>query len=107
MRVTIANADRPRASGRDVYARFIAAYRETIDWMYAGDAAIAAFAQICRDLERDGEDRARPFYPKSMLQLDQVTGLAELMQDAIAFKYIPQALTRPQLDELVQTRVKP
>jgi hypothetical protein len=29
------------------------------------------------------------------------------MKDAIAFKYIPQALTRPQLDELVQTRVKP
>ncbi|MEA2995907.1 MAG: hypothetical protein QOG74_1456, partial [Alphaproteobacteria bacterium] len=42
-----------------------------------------------------------------MLQLDEVSGLPELMQDAIAFKYIPQELTRPQLDELVQIRAKP
>jgi NitT/TauT family transport system substrate-binding protein len=42
------------------------------------------------------------FYPKSMLQLDEVSGLPELMQDAITFKYIPQELTRPQLDELLR-----
>ena len=35
------------------------------------------------------------FYPKSMLQLDEVKGMPELMQDAIAFKYIPAALTPP------------
>jgi hypothetical protein len=29
------------------------------------------------------------------------------MQDAIAFKYIPQELTRAQIDELMQTKVKP
>jgi ABC-type nitrate/sulfonate/bicarbonate transport system substrate-binding protein len=43
VRVTIANsydlAKRPA-----VYARFIQAYRETIDWMYSDDAAINAFA---------------------------------------------------------------
>src|SRR6478752_3056288 len=44
VRVTIANAaDLGRRP--DTYARFIAAYRATIDWMYAGDAAIPAFAQ--------------------------------------------------------------
>jgi NitT/TauT family transport system substrate-binding protein len=42
------------------------------------------------------------FYPKSMLQTDKVKGMPELMQDAIAFKYIPAALTRTQLDELLQ-----
>ena len=42
------------------------------------------------------------FYPKAMVQFDQVAGMPELMQDAIAFKYIPQALTREQLDELLQ-----
>jgi hypothetical protein len=37
-----------------------------------------------------------------MLQLDDVKGMPELIQDAIAFKYIPAALTQAQLDELLQ-----
>ena len=42
------------------------------------------------------------FYPMTMLQLDRVEGMAELMQDAIAFKYIPATLSQQQLDELLQ-----
>jgi len=106
VRVTIANAG-DLARRPETYARFIAAYRATIDWMYAGDAAIPAFAQyagISAAMAKTVRDR---FYPKSMLQLDQVSGLPELMQDAITFKYIPQELTRPQLDELVQIRARP
>jgi NitT/TauT family transport system substrate-binding protein len=106
VRVTIANAD-DLARRPDTYARFIAAYRATIDWMYAGDVAIPAFAQYAGISEATAKTVRDRFYPKAMLQLDQVSGLPELMQDAIAFKYIPQALTRPQLDELVQTKVKP
>ena len=101
VRVTIANAG-DLARRPETYARFIAAYRATIDWMYAGDAAIPAFAQyagISAAMAKTVRDR---FYPKSMLQLDEVSGLLELMQDAIAFKYIPQELTRPQLDELLR-----
>ena len=101
VRVTIANAG-DLARRPETYARFIAAYRATIDWMYAGDAAIPAFAQyagISAAMAKTVRDR---FYPKSMLQLDEVSGLPELMQDAIAFKYIPQELTRPQLDELLR-----
>ena len=44
VRVTIANAN-DLAKRRDVYNRFIKAYREAIDWMYANDAAIEAFAK--------------------------------------------------------------
>ena len=57
-------------------------------------------------MPRSHPQRRRPvrdrFYPKSMLQLDEVKGMPELMQDAIAFKYIPAALTQAQLDELLQ-----
>jgi NitT/TauT family transport system substrate-binding protein len=106
VRLIIANAA-DLARRRAVYDRFVAAYRETIDWMYAGDAAIPAYATyagISDTMAKTVRDR---FYPKAMLQLDTVAGLPELMQDAIAFKYIPEALTRAQIDELVQTRVKP
>jgi len=101
VRLIIANAS-DLARRREVYDRFIAAYRETIDFMYADDRALALFAKfadISVPMARTVRDR---FYPKSMLQLDAVAGLDALMQDAIAFKYIPQALSAQQLDKLLQ-----
>lgn len=101
VRVTIANAT-DLARRPDVYRRFIVAYREAIDWMYADPRAIEAFAKyasITPALAQTVRDR---FYPKTMLQLDRVDGMPELMQDAIAFKYIPAALSQQQLDQLLQ-----
>jgi len=43
------------------------------------------------------------FYPKTMLQLDRVMGLAEMIEDAMAFKYVAQPLTPAQTAELLQT----
>jgi NitT/TauT family transport system substrate-binding protein len=106
VRLIIANAA-DLARRRDVYDRFLAAYRETIDWMYAGDAAIPAYAQYAGISAATAKSVRDRFYPKAMLQLDEVAGLPDLMQDAIAFKYIPKELDRAQLDELVQTKVKP
>lgn len=106
VRLIIANAA-DLARRRDVYDRFLAAYRETIDWMYAGDAAIPAYAQYAGISAATAKTVRDRFYPKAMLQLDKVAGLPELMQDAIAFKYIPKELDRAQLEELVQTKVKP
>jgi ABC-type nitrate/sulfonate/bicarbonate transport system substrate-binding protein len=101
VRVTIANAT-DLAKRREVYDRFIVAYREAIDWMYADPRAIEAFAKyasITPALAQTVRDR---FYPKTMLQLDRVEGMPELMQDAVTFKYIPASLSREQLDELLQ-----
>lgn len=106
VRLIIANAP-DLARRRDVYDRFLAAYRETIDWMYAGDAALPAYAKYAGISPATAKTVRDRFYPKAMLQLDEVAGLPELMQDAIAFKYIAKELDRAQLDELVQTKVKP
>jgi NitT/TauT family transport system substrate-binding protein len=102
VRVIIANAT-DLARRREVYGRFIHAYGETVDWMYADDRAIAAFAQyasISPAMARRVRDN---FYPKAMLQLDRVMGLAEMIEDAIAFKYVAQPLTPAQTAELLQT----
>src|SRR5215467_6072133 len=106
VRLIIANAP-DLARRRAVYDRFVAAYRATIDWMYAGDSAIPAYAKYAGIPDAAAKTVRDRFYPKAMLQLDTVAGLSELMQDAIAFKYIPQELTRAQIDELVQTKVTP
>jgi hypothetical protein len=64
--------------------RFLRAYRDVIDFMYAEAKAIEAFAkyaQVSPAMAQTVRDR---FYPKAMLQLDEVKGLDDMMQDAIA-----------------------
>ena len=101
VRLIIANAT-DLAKRREVYDRFIAAYRETIDWMYADPRAIEAFAKYASIPPATAQRVRDQFYPKTMLQLDEVKGMPELIQDAITFKYIPAAPTQAQLDELLQ-----
>ncbi len=101
VRVTIANAV-DLARRRAVYDRFIKAYREAIDWMYSDPRAIEAFARYAAITPAMAQSVRDQFYPKTMLQLDRVEGMAELMQDAIAFKYIPAALSPSSIDELLQ-----
>jgi NitT/TauT family transport system substrate-binding protein len=101
VRLIIANAT-DLTKRREVYDRFIKAYREVIDWMYSDPRAIEAFAKYASIPPATAQKVRDEFYPKSMLQLDDVKGMPELMQDAIAFKYIPAALGQAQLDELLQ-----
>lgn len=101
VRLIIANAA-DLAKRRAVYGRFIAAYREAIDYMYANDTALALFAKYANISVPMAKTVRDQFYPKSMLQLDTVAGMDGLMQDAVTFKYIPQALNEQQLKELLQ-----
>jgi NitT/TauT family transport system substrate-binding protein len=101
VRLIIANAT-DLAKRREVYDRFIKAYREVIDWMYSDPRAIEAYAKYASISPVTAQKVRDEFYPKTMLQLDEVKGMPELMQDAIAFKYIPAVLTQAQLDELLQ-----
>jgi NitT/TauT family transport system substrate-binding protein len=106
VRVIIANAT-DLARRRETYERFIRAYGETIEWMYADDKAIAAYAQYAAISPAMARRVRDDFYPKTMLQLDRVMGLAEMAEDAIAFKYIARPLTAAQTAELVQTKAGP
>jgi NitT/TauT family transport system substrate-binding protein len=106
VRLIIANAaDLSRR--REIYRRFIGAYGETIEWMYGDDRAIAAFAQYAAISPAMARRVRDDFYPKAMLQLGRIMGLAELIDDAIAFKYMGQPLTPMQTAELVQTPKPP
>jgi len=101
IRVIIANAE-SLAAKPDVYRRFMRAYRETVDWMYAGDEALKMYAEFAGISFEDARRIVQEFDPKEMLIPDRVLGLADLMPDAVKFKFIPQPLTDAQLRELVQ-----
>ena len=81
---------------------FVQAYRETIDWAYASDAplhAYAAFAGVPEAVARQTRDE---FFPKAMMQPDAVSGVPDLMQDAVTYKFLHEPLTAAQLAEVVR-----
>lgn len=101
IRVHVANA-KSLAARPDVFARFMKAYRETFQWMYASEDALqvyADFAGVSVDVAR--RIRAE-FDPKEMVDPDRIAGLDDLMQEAIRFKYISEPLSAGQLKELIQ-----
>lgn len=101
VRVLIAN--KADLDGRpDVYRRFMRAYRETVDWMYASDEAPKIYAEFAKISTEDARRVREEFDPKEMLIPDRVLGLNALVPDAVKFKYLSQPLTANQLDDLVQ-----
>jgi len=89
-------------SRREVYTRFMRAYRETIDWMYATEDALKVYAAFAGINIEDARRIRDEFDPKEMLIPDRVLGLNDLMPDAVKFKYISQPFSETQLKELVQ-----
>jgi NitT/TauT family transport system substrate-binding protein len=102
VRATIINADvlqkRP-----DAAARFMAAYRETIDWMYSDPQAIEIYARKIDKPVTLIRDMVRTFYSKEALQTDKMNDMPGIVRDAVKLKYIRVPLSDAQLAELVHT----
>ena len=101
IRVLIANKN-SLESKPEVLSRFMKAYRETIDWMYAGDEALKVYSEFAGVPLEDARRIRAEFDPKEMMIPDRVSGLSDLVPDAVKFKFIAQPLTPAQLEELVQ-----
>jgi NitT/TauT family transport system substrate-binding protein len=101
IRVLIAN--KPSLDSKpEVFRRFMRAYRETVDWMYASDEAPKIYAEFAKISIEDARRVREEFDPKEMVIPDRVLGVADLMPDAVKFKYLAQPLTPSQLEDLVQ-----
>jgi NitT/TauT family transport system substrate-binding protein len=101
IRLIIANATE-LAQRRDVFVRFMRAYREALGWVYATPAGRTAYAQWASISEATAKRALEEFLPKAAVDPDRISGLDDIMADAVAFKYIPAPLTPAQLDELIQ-----
>ena len=101
MRTIVANATDLKARPA-VYKRFVAAYKEIIDWMYSDPKAPEMYADYAKITPAVAKTVRDKFYPKSMLQMDEVKGMDGLMADAVEFKYMPKPLTPQQQQELLQ-----
>jgi NitT/TauT family transport system substrate-binding protein len=102
IRLIITNTD-TLTKRRDVLARYIAAYRETIEYMYSNNPQVikdyAEFVGVPESVARRVRDE---FFPKSLLWPDEIKGIDVMMPEAVTFKYIPAPLTKEQIAELIQ-----
>lgn len=87
---------------KDVYERFMRAYRETLDWQYSDSAALKAYAELAGTTESVAMRLRDEFLPKKDVDPANIAGLEELMAQAVGFRFMPAALTAEQVKELIR-----
>jgi NitT/TauT family transport system substrate-binding protein len=102
IRVIVANAQALEKK-KEVIDRFMAAYRETIDYMYSDNPQVlkdyAAFVQVPEATAKRVRDE---YFPKSLVDPDTIKGVDGVMNEAVTLKFINAPLTQKQLEELIQ-----
>lgn len=101
VRVNIVHADVLK-NRKSVIERYMKAYRETVDFMYASEEGLqihARWLDIPVDLSRRTRDG---FFPKAALDPDRIIGLDLIMPDAVEMKFISAPLTQAQISEMIQ-----
>jgi NitT/TauT family transport system substrate-binding protein len=100
-RVIIANATELKARP-DVIARFMRGYRDSMNWIYSTPEGLKAYAAFAKLSEGTARRALAEFLPLSAVSPDRISGIEEVMVDAVAFKFIAAPLTQAQLDELIR-----
>ena len=90
----------------DVLKRFLAAYSETLDWMYSGDQALQLFSELYKIQLSEIRQTRDEFCPRENLDIRRLSGLDQAMADALAYKFISKVLTKPELDDLFKYRLR-
>jgi NitT/TauT family transport system substrate-binding protein len=102
IRVIVANAQ-TLDKRKDIIARYLDAYRETIEYMYSDNPQVlkdyAAFVQVPEAMARRVRDE---FFPKALVDPDEIKNIDSLLKEAVNLKFISAPLTPQQLAELIQ-----
>src|SRR5262249_30224430 len=101
VRFVLANAD-ALARRPDAFRRYMQVYRDTLDWMYADPASLAAYAKWAGITEAVARRTRDEVIPKHNSDPDKISGLDAAMADAVAYKSLPAPLTADQLKTLIQ-----
>src|SRR6202165_89072 len=83
---------------REVLARFHAAYKDTIEWMYSDPAALKIFSEFTNLPERV-VNKVRELVPKETLAPDRIVGVDQIIAEAV---FLAAPLTPEQVRELIQ-----
>jgi NitT/TauT family transport system substrate-binding protein len=100
VRVCVANL--ATLARTDTLARFMQGYRDSIDWMYAGDEALRTYEEFFHVPLALMKSAREGYFPKATLWPDEVKGLEPVLADALKNKFIDEPLTPEQVREMVQ-----
>lgn len=89
------------ARRRDAIARFMQAYRETVDWMYTDAAALNLYKDYS-GLPEAIVRRVRELIPKAAMHPDAIAGMDQIVAEAVNLKFISAPPADGELKELVQ-----
>jgi NitT/TauT family transport system substrate-binding protein len=101
VRVHVANANALAQRGEAI-RRFVAAYRETYDWLYGNPDGAKLYAAYGKISERLAIRIREEFLPKAALSPDLVSGIDSTTRGAIDFKFMQAPLSKEQLATLIQ-----
>ena len=101
MRVQVVNLNALKER-KDVILRFMRAYRETLDWMYANPQAVKFYAEKMKMSEDLIVLQRDQFNPKDAMLPDRLSDLDLVMEDAVALKFLDKPMTKDELTELFQ-----
>jgi NitT/TauT family transport system substrate-binding protein len=102
VRVLLVNAESWKTKHAAIL-RFMDAYREAVDWMYADPKAVEMYSvktKLPVDLLKQS---MAEFQPKEALQSDTFADLDGAVRDAVTLKFLDKPLTKEQLSELIVT----
>lgn len=95
IRVQIANAQSIDGK-KDAMQRFMKAYRESLDYMYSDPKALELYAAKLKIPVARAKKARDDFYPKDALDPDRLSGIDQMMADAVSTKFLSQPLTPEQ-----------
>ena len=101
VRLNIANAQ-SLATKKDAIDRYMKAYRETVDYLYADPNALKVYADWLKISEEKAKRTRDDFFPKESVNPDHIVGLDVIVHDAVTLKFTAAELTKAQLGELIQ-----
>jgi len=101
VRLLVVNANSLKTK-HDAIMRFMDAYREAVDWMYADPKAVEMYSQKMHKPVALLKESMEKFQPKEALQTDHFADLDGAIRDAVKLKFLEQPLTKEQITELLQ-----
>ena len=90
------------AAHKDVVARYMKAYRETVDYMYKDTGALKLYADWLQITEAKAKRTRDDYFAPPAIEPDKIIGLDMIVKDAVELKFTAAPLTKEQLADLIQ-----
>src|SRR5437899_1078361 len=86
----------------EVFVRFMRGYRDSLRWVYSTPEGLNAYANFAKLPQATAKRALQEFLPLAAVDPDRISGIEEVMADAVNFKFIAAPLTHADLAELIQ-----